>query len=195
MAAESSHKITSLLQAWADGDRDALDQLTPLVYSELHRIACRYMAAERPNHTLQATALVHEAYMRLVDAGPIVWNDRAHFFALAARLMRRILVDLARARECKKRGSGRNVAILDEAGAPAAVSREEGPELVAIDEALTRLSEIDPRRGQVVELRFFGGLGVEETAEVLNVSRDTVMRDWKTAKLWLLREIRGERES
>ena len=177
--------VTTLLLAWGDGDEGALDQLVPLVHSELRRLARRAMAGERVDHTLQPTALVNEVYLRLVDIGQVRWNDRAHFFALSARLMRRILVDIARSRHYQKRGGGApTVCLTDSVAAPA---KEEN--LVALDEALQRLAEIDPRRSQVVELRFFGGLGVEETAEVLNVSRHTVMRDWTLARTWLYREL------
>jgi RNA polymerase sigma factor (TIGR02999 family) len=180
-------QVTTLLRAWGNGDEDALDQLVPLVHRELQRLARRAMAGERPDHTLQPTALVNEVYLRLVDMRTVRWTDRAHFFALSARLMRRILVDLARSKRYQKRGGGMPMIALDEAALPA---REKGEDLVALDEALERLAELDPRRSQVVELRFFGGLGVDETAEVLNVSRHTVMRDWTLARTWLLRELR-----
>lgn len=181
-----SDNVTQLLQAWGDGDSGALEKLTPLVYAELHRLAKRCMAVERPNHTLQATALVHEAWLRLMGSKDIVWKDRAHFFALSARLMRRILVDVARARRYEKRGGGNAPASLEDI---TVVSPQKAPYLIALDDALTRLSEVDSRKSEVVELRFFGGLSVEETAEVLKISRDTVMRDWKMARLWLLREM------
>ena len=179
--------VTTLLVAWADGDEGALEQLVPLVHRELRRMAHRVMSAERADHTLQPTALVNEVYLRLVDMKSVRWNDRAHFFALSARLMRRILVDLARSRRYQKRGGGAPTVLLNETSIPAP---ERGEDLVALDEALLRLAELDPRRSQVVELRFFGGLSVEETAEVLNVSRHTVMRDWTLARTWLLRELR-----
>jgi RNA polymerase sigma factor (TIGR02999 family) len=182
----TSEGITRLLRAWAAGDSDALDRLTPFVYAELHRLAVRAMAAERPDHTLQPTALVHEAYVRLMTSKDVVWKDRAHFFALAARLMRRILVDFARTRQSEKRGGGHTPVSLEEM---TVVSRQKAPYLMALDDALNRLAEVDARKSEVVELRFFGGLSVEETAEVLKVSRDTVLRDWKMARLWLLREI------
>src|SRR5688572_21097394 len=159
----------------------------PLVHAELRRLARRHMGHERPGHTLQATALVNEAYLRLIDVRQIQWQNRAHFFAMSARLMRRILVDFARARHYQKRGGGAQKVTFDEA---LAVSHERGGELVALDDALVALAAVDPRKSQVVEMRFFGGLSVEETAEALHVSVDTVMRDWKLAKVWLLRELR-----
>jgi RNA polymerase sigma factor (TIGR02999 family) len=182
----TSGNVTQLLRAWARGDREALEKLTPLVYAELHRLAVRAMAAERPDHTLQPTALVHEAYLRLMRSRNVVWKDRAHFFALSARLMRRILVDFARSRQAGKRGRGDKAVSLEEI---TIVSAQRAPYLMALDDALTRLAEVDARKSDVVELRFFGGLSVEQTAEVLNVSRDTVLRDWKVARLWLRREI------
>jgi RNA polymerase sigma-70 factor, ECF subfamily len=185
-SSEQSH-VTTLLVAWGNGDEAAFDQLVPLVHRELRRLARRAMAAERADHTLQPTALVNEVYLRLVDLKNVRWNDRAHFFALSARLMRRILVDIARTRRYQKRGGGAPVVGLHDT---IVVAPEKGEDLVALDEALQRLAEIDPRRSQVVELRFFGGLGVEETAEVLNVSRHTVMRDWTLARTWLFRELR-----
>jgi RNA polymerase sigma-70 factor, ECF subfamily len=190
MGSESSGRtqhVTTLLVAWANGDEGALEQLVPLVHRELRRMAHRAMSAERSDHTLQPTALVNEVYLRLVDMKSVRWNDRAHFFALSARLMRRILVDLARARRYQKRGGGAPTVLLNETSIPAP---ERGEDLVALDEVLQRLAELDPRRSQVVELRFFGGLSVEETAEVLKVSRHTVMRDWTLARTWLLRELR-----
>ena len=191
MAAGSSpdrQDVTSLLLAWGEGQDSALDQLIPLVHRELHRLARRAMAAERKDHTLQPTALVNEVYLRLVDVKHVEWNDRAHFFALSARLMRRILVDVARSKGYQKRGGGSPVVGLDEADAAMPVTPDE---IVALDEALERLAALDKRRSQVVELRFFGGLGVEETAEALNVSRHTVMRDWTLARTWLYHELRG----
>jgi RNA polymerase sigma factor (TIGR02999 family) len=176
------------LLAWGDGDEGALEQLAPLVYRELRRMAHRAMAGERADHTLEPTALVNEVYLRLVNIKNVRWSDRAHFFALSARLMRRILVEVARARHYQKRGGGVMTVCLD-AAVPAP---ERGADLVALDEALQRLSELDPRRGEVVELRFFGGLSVEETAEVLRVSRQTVMRDWTLARTWLFRELRRD---
>jgi RNA polymerase sigma factor (TIGR02999 family) len=179
---------TALLLAWTGGDPDAFDALLPVIYDELRRLAGRYMRGERVGHTLQATALVNEAYLRLIEVKQVRWQNRAHFFAMAARAMRRILVDAARAHGYQKRGGGAPVLSLDEA---LVVSPEPGEDLVALDEALTALAAIDPRKSQVVEMRFFGGLSLDETAEALHVSRDTVKRDWKMAKLWLLRELRG----
>jgi RNA polymerase sigma factor (TIGR02999 family) len=178
--------VTSLLQAWSQGDEAALDQLMPIVYDELRRVAQRHMAAERPSHTLQTTALIHEVYVRLVDVPGASIRNRSHFFALCARLMRNVLVDFARSRQYEKRGGGIPHVALDEA---LYVSTQPDPDLVAIDEALGRLATVDRRKSDVVELRFFGGLTVEETAEALAVSPETVMRDWKFAKAWLLREL------
>jgi RNA polymerase sigma factor (TIGR02999 family) len=186
----SAHDVTLLLQAWGGGDKKALDRLTPLVYRELRRIAGRMMAAERPNHTLQATALVNEAYVRLVDTQQISWQDRAHFLAICARAMREILIDHARSRGSAKRGGGEVAIELDEALA-AGPSPEAN--LLELDDALKRLAEIDPRKSQVVELRFFGGLNLEETAEVLKVSTKTVQRDWDMARGWLYRELRSSK--
>jgi RNA polymerase sigma factor (TIGR02999 family) len=183
-------QITQLLRAWSGGDARALEQLTPLVYVQLHRTAKRYMAGERPAHTLQTTALINEVYLRLVDAPEISWHDRAHFFAVCARLMRRILTDFGRSRRRVKRGGEACPLPLDEA---LLVTHEPSADLVALDDALNALGEVDQRKSQVVELRFFGGLSVEETAEVLRVSEETVKRDWRLAKLWLLREMSGEK--
>lgn len=183
----SSH-VTQLLIDWSRGDENALQQLIPLVHEELRRVARRHMAHERAEHTLQATALVNEAYMRLVDVRQVKWQNRAHFFAMSARLMRRILVDFARSRRYQKRGAGAQRVTLDEA---LVVSPAPVADLVALDEALTALAAVDARKAQVVEMRFFGGLSVEETAEALHVSRDTIMRDWKLAKAWLLRELKA----
>jgi RNA polymerase sigma factor (TIGR02999 family) len=188
----STHQITQLLQAWSGGEQEALKKLTPLVYEELHRAAHRYMARERPDHTLQTTALVNEVYLRLVDAREVTWQDRAHFFGVCARLMRRVLTDFARSRGYLKRGGHSPHVALDEA---LVVSPEPRADLVALDDALKALAAIDPRKGQVVELRFFGGLSVEETAEVLKVSMETVKRDWGLARAWLLREMRGVRDN
>jgi len=184
----SPHEVTLLLQAWSGGEQGALDKLLPVVYQELHRLAQRYMAQESPGHTLQATALVNEAYLRLVDVKAVNWQNRAHFFGVSAQLMRRILVDLARSRRSLKRGGEAQAVSLDDA---LVVSQESGPDLVALDDALRTLAAMDHRRSQVVELRFFGGLSVAETAEVLKVSAETVMHDWKLAKAWLLRELGG----
>jgi len=186
MSAPLTHEVTRLLKAWTAGDAQALEKLTPLVYQELHRVAQRIMAKERSGHILQTTALVNEVYMRLVDCGQINWQDRAHFFAVSAQLMRRILVDFARSREYQKRGGGVAQLSFDEV---ASVSNEPDPNLVSLDDALNALAEVDGRKSKVIELRFFGGLSVEETAEVLSVSAQTVMRDWRLARAWLLREL------
>jgi RNA polymerase sigma-70 factor (ECF subfamily) len=180
---------TTLLLAWGRGDDTALDQLIPLVHDELRRLARRHMARERVGHTLQATALVNEAYLRLIAVNQVRWQNRAHFFAMASRVMRRILVDAARARGYQKRGAGAEKVSLDEA---LLVSDEPRQDLIALDDALNALAAFDPRKSQVVEMRFFGGLSVDETAEALQVSADTVMRDWRLAKVWLLRELSGE---
>ena len=192
MDSPSSHEVTSLLKAWSSGDEQALEKLTPLVYRQLHQIAQRYMGGERSGHMLQTTALVNEAYLRLVDCGQVNWQDRAHFFAISANLMRRILIDFARSRDYLKRGGAVPHIPLEEAPS---VSDEADVNLVALDDALKALAEVDERKSKVVELRFFGGLNVEETAEVLRVSSDTVMRDWKLAKTWLLRELSRGRAS
>ena len=182
-----SEEITRLLRAWGGGDQSALQRLTPLVYQELHRMAHRYMRREQPGQTLQTTALVNEAYLRLVDVDDVGWQDRAHFFAVSAQVMRRILVDVAKARLTEKRGGQSPHMNLDEAiDANPTRSRD----LVALDDALAALEKMDARKSQVVELRFFGGLSVEETAAVLKISPQCVMRDWKLAKAWLMREIR-----
>ena len=185
----SPHEVTQLLQAWSAGEQGALDKLVPVVYQELRRLAKRYMAHESPGHTLQTTALVNEAYLRLVDVKQVNWQNRAHFFGVSAQLIRRILVDHARSRRSLKRGGDGLAVSLDEA---LLVGRERGADLVALDDALKTLAASDPRRGRVVELRFFGGLSVEETAEVVRVSPETVMHDWKFAKAWLLRELGGK---
>jgi RNA polymerase sigma factor (TIGR02999 family) len=186
MQMHSPQEITRLLVAWGDGDQSALEELAPLVHAELHRLAHHYMGRERPGHTLQTSALVNEAYIRLIDWKNVRWQNRAHFFAVAAQLMRRTLVDFARDRQYLKRGGGALQVSLGEA---AAFTVERGADLVALDEALTALAEVDRRKGQVVEMRFFGGLSIEEVAEVLKVSKETVMRDWRLAKVWLLREL------
>ena len=185
-------EVTRLLQAWSSGDADALQQLIPFVYNELHRLAHHYMAAEKSGQTLQTTALVHEVYLRLIDVKNVSWQSRAHFYALCARLMRRILVDFARSKNYQKRGGHFTHIELDEA---ATVSAIVGSELLAVDEALKQLASIDARTSSVVELRFFGGLTVEETAAALSVSVETVMRDWKLAKAWLSRELSGKGRS
>jgi RNA polymerase sigma-70 factor (ECF subfamily) len=179
--------ISTLLRAWSDGDQRALARLTPIVYDELHRLARRHMKGERPGHSLQTTALVNEAYMRLVDYKRMQWQNRAHFFAVSAQLMRRILVERAR-RHNLKRGGGVQHVSLEEA---AVVGGARAADLVALDDAMNALARLDARKVQVVEMRFFGGLSVEETAEVLKVSAVTVMRDWSTAKAWLYRALSG----
>ena len=181
----SAQDITELLVAWSEGKQDAFEKLTPLVYAELHRLAHHYMAGEREGHTLQSTALVNEAYLRLVESSRVRWQNRAHFFAISAQLMRRILVDFARSRQYVKRGGNVLVTSLDDA--PAMI--EECAQLAVLDDALTALASMDERKSKVVELRFFGGLSVQETAEVLNVSEETVARDWRLAKVWLRREL------
>ncbi len=191
MASPSSHGVTRLLKAWSGGEQDAFERLVPLVYHELHRLAHRYMARERRGHTLQSTALVHEVYQRLIDLQDVNWQNRAHFFAVSAQLMRRILVDYARCRRCNKRGGESRRVALNEA---VAVFRDRRNDVVALDDALCALARIDARKAQVVELRFFGGLSVDETAEVLHVSPDTVLRDWRLAKVWLLRELSNREE-
>ena len=188
-APASIHEITCLLQSWGAGDDRALERLMPVVYNELHRLAHRYMAAEPSGQVLQTTALVHEVYLRLVDVENVDWQNRAHFYGLCARLMRRILIDFVRSRNYQKRGGRFPHIELEEA---ATVSAVVGSELLAVDEALKQLAAVDNRKSQVVELRFFGGLTVEETASVLRVSPITVMRDWKLAKAWLQRELSNE---
>ena len=186
----STHEITQLLIAWDKGDAVALDQLMPLVHRELHRIARRYMAAERPGHVLQTTALINEAYLRLIDWKNVQWQNRSHFFGLAAHLMRHILVDFARAQHREKRGGDRLLVSLSEA---ANQGEERSADLVALDDALKDLEKLDPRQARVVELRFFAGLSLEETAEALKVSVGTVRRDWSLAEAWLYRELsKGE---
>jgi RNA polymerase sigma-70 factor (ECF subfamily) len=187
MGAPSTLEITGLLRAWTAGDAEALEKLTALVYRQLRRRAHRYMAGELPGHILQTTGLVNEVYLRLVDLRDFTWQDRAHFFAVCAKLMRQILTDLARARQYQKRGPGVIHVSLEETS----LAAEGAPQvdLLALDEALDTLSRIDPRKGRVVELRFFGGLSVEETAAVLEISPETVMRDWKFAKACLHQEL------
>lgn len=180
--------ITDLLMAWRDGDESALEQLVPLVHAELRRLARRHMRGERGGHTLQTTALVNEAYLRLIDLSRVRWQDRGHFFAMASRLMRRILVDHARTRRMQKRGGGLRPVPLDEAFA---VAVERGADVVAIDDALEALAAVDTRKAQVVEMRYYGGLSVAETALALSVSVETVARDWRIAKMWLLRELQA----
>jgi len=186
MTMQAPKEITRLLVAWGDGDESALAELTPLVYGELHRLAHHYMSDERGSHTLQTTALVNEAYVRLIDWKNVRWQNRAHFFAVSAQLMRRILVDFARARGYDKRGGGARPVTLDET---AVFADDRDTDIVALDEALTSLAELDARQSRVVELRFFGGLTNEEAAEVLKVSEATVRRDWSLARAWLHREL------
>jgi RNA polymerase sigma factor (TIGR02999 family) len=188
--APTSKELTVLLRAWSDGDEAALEELLPLVEAELRRLARIYMAKERRGHTLQTTALVNEAFVRLVDAKGLRWQDRSHFLGIAARLMRRVLVDHARARGYQKRGGGAQRVTLTDA---LLVASERSLHLVDLDRALEALAGVDARKAKVVELRFFGGLSVEETADVLHVSNDTIKRDWRLAKLWLLRELDGKR--
>lgn len=180
------HNITKLLAEWRDGNQSALDELYPLVYDELHRLARRYMSRERKSHTLQTTALINEAYVRLVDQKNVQWANRSHFFAISAQIMRRILIDHARRHAYRKRGGGAQQVSLEEV---AAIVPEQGRELMRLDEALKSLAEMDPRRSQVVELRYFGGLNNEEIAGVLNVSENTVTRDWNMARAWLYQQL------
>ena len=193
MAQEGPAEITALIQAWRAGDPAALDRVTPLVYNELRRIARRYMRGQRAGHTLQTSALVHEAYLHLVDAKNTSWRDRAHFFAVSAQIMRRILIDAARARAAQKRGG--RVERLDHSTAVnldqiPALDTTRSSELLALEDAMVRLEQMDGRKARVVELRFYGGLSVEEAADVLQVSPQTVMRDWRLARVWLARELR-----
>ena len=185
---EASENVTQLLVDWSSGSKQALDRLVPIVYDELRRQAARYLKRDRVGHTLQTTALIHEAYLRLVDQKNVHWQNRAHFFGIAAQLMRQILVDHARTRKRAKRGGSRIRVSLNEATAVATVR---DLDIVALDEALARLAEIDPQQSRVVELRYFSGLNVEETAEVLGISPATVKREWRSAKAWLHREISG----
>lgn len=182
----SQNQVTQLLLDWGNGDKAALDKLVPVVYQELRRLAAYYMRRERPGHTLQTSALVNEAYMRLVDYSQMRWQSRAHFFAVAAQAMRRILVEHARKRHFAKRGGGAVKVSFDEA---AIVSQEQAADLVALDDALTSLEAMDERKARIVELRYIGGLNIEETAEVLSISPATVQREWRAAKAWLYREI------
>jgi RNA polymerase sigma-70 factor, ECF subfamily len=181
-----THEVTALLQAWNRGDEQALQKLTPLIYEELYRSAKRSISRGRRDNSMQTTALINELYVRMLGVKRVTWQNRAHFFAICARLMRNILVDVFRARQYQKHGGGATRVTFDES---LAVSREAGRDLVAVDEALNRLTALDARKGQVVELRFFGGLSVKETAEVLKISPETVMRDWKFAKVWLIGEL------
>jgi len=182
----SAQNVTEMLRDWRNGDQEALEQLIPVVYDELHRQAARYLRREHPGHTLQTTALIHEAYLRLIKQQNIEWQNRAHFYAIAARLMRQILVDHARRRQATKRGGSDIKVPLEEA---IVLSSGRNVDLVALDEALTRLAAIDPQQSRIVELRYFSGLSVEETAEVLGVSSRTVKRDWNVAKAWLRQQI------
>lgn len=186
MAEPAAHEITKLLRAWSEGDQSALDRLAPLVFAELHRLARGYMRGERAGHTLQSTALINEAWMRLIDWKNVEWQNRAHFFGVAAQMMRRILVDFARARRAKRRGGSAAQVSLDEV---AFVSADRGAELIALDQALEKLAEFDVRKSQIVEMRFFGGLSVAETAEVMKLSPRTVKREWGLARAWLYREL------
>lgn len=187
MSADAPQELTGLLQAWSNGDQSALEKLTPLIYGELRRLARHYMAGERRDHTLQPTALVNEAFLRMIGSAGVEFRNRAHFFAISAQLMRRLLVDFARSRGYQKRGGNAVQLPLDEAVAaiPARTA-----DLVALDDALSELAKVDPRKARVVEMRFFGGLTADETAAVLKVSPDTVARDWSLSKVWLLRELK-----
>jgi RNA polymerase sigma-70 factor, ECF subfamily len=187
----SQRTVTELLLAWSHGEKSALDELMPMVQEELRRLANRRLGRERVNHTLQATALVNEAFLKLVDQNRVRWQNRAHFFAVAAEMMRRVLVDYARRRQYAKRGGGAVHVALDDAGwgEPADAGSRRATDVVRLDDALTSLASLDPRKAKMVELRFFGGLSIEETAEVLGVSPGTVMRDWTLAKAWLQREV------
>jgi RNA polymerase sigma factor (TIGR02999 family) len=187
----TSYPVTELLTRWSSGDTSARDALVPLVYSELRKIARRCLAGQRSGHTLQPTALVHEAYLRLVRYDSIDWRDRAHFFALAAQIMRQILVDHARKQTAAKRGGNAVTVVVDEASA---ASKQASLDLLALDDALRQLASLDPRQSQIVELRFFGGLSIEETAEAVNISPATIKREWATARLWLLQEMSGGAE-
>lgn len=192
MSGNHPQEVTQLLHAWRQGDAGALDKLMPLVYAELHRLAHIYMSRERSGRTLQTTAVVNEAYLRLLDAQQVDWKDRTHFFAISSNLMRRILVEFARARGRHKRGGDARKVDFDEA---LVLSPKRGADLVALDDALNELAAMDERKAKVIELRFFGGLSVEETADMLQVSVDTVMRDWRLAKVWLWRHMKHEEEN
>ena len=185
----AGEEITRLLQGWSDGDEQALEKLTPVLYKELHRMAHRYMRQERPNHTLQTTALINEAYLRLIGWKNVRWQNRAQFFGVSAQLMRKILVDFARSRNYAKRGAGAHVISL---GEDQGVAQTRAHDILALDDALQQLASFDLRKSQIVELRFFGGLSLEETAEVLKVSSRTIQREWELAKVWLAREMNSE---
>ncbi len=185
MSTDDAHDITRLLKAWSGGDQSALEDLMPVVYTEIRKLARSYLRRERPDHTLQATALVHEAYMRLVDQRDVAWQNRAHFFGIAAQIMRRILVDHARSQKAEKRGSGQVPIVIDEKLEIADASMD----FVALDDALKALAELDERQAKLVELRYFGGLSIEETAEVMQLSPATVKREWAGARTWLRREL------
>jgi RNA polymerase sigma-70 factor, ECF subfamily len=185
---QTSHEVTRLLQDWSGGDAGAAERLMPLVYEELRRLARSYLRRERSDHTLQPTALVNEAYLKLVDQSRVSWQDRHHFFGIAAQMMRRVLVDHARSHAAEKRGGALGKVSLEDANVP---TGERAAELVELDDALQRLAEVFPRKGRVVELRFFGGFSVEETAAILDISDKTVMREWESAKLWLYRRMEG----
>src|SRR5947199_3811223 len=187
---QDSHEVTQLLIQWSNGDKAALDRLMPLIYEELRQLARHYMNRERAGHTLQTTALVNEAYLRLINRKQVHWQNRAHFFAIAAHLMRSILVDHARSHAYAKRGGGARKIALDEA---VIISEERAAEVVALDEALGQLAEIDPRQSRIVEMRFFAGLTIEETAEVLSLSPATIKREWSTAKAWLFHEMNNSK--
>jgi len=189
MAGEPAPDVTQLLANWSQGDQSALEQLMPLVYGELHRLASAYLRRERPNHTLQSTALVHEAFLRMVNQQDVQWRNRAHFYGIAAQMIRRILVDYARSQHAEKRGSGAVKLELDEA---LAVAQESGLDLLSLSDALDRLAELDERQSRIVELRFFTGLSIEETAEVLQLSPASVKREWSSARAWLFRELSGK---
>jgi RNA polymerase sigma factor (TIGR02999 family) len=189
MTVPSSHDLTLILQAWSEGDQSALEKLTPLVEAELRRLAHHYLAQERPGHTLQTTALINEAWLRLIDWKQVSWQNRAHFFGVSARLMRYILVGFARARKQQKRGGAAQRVSLEEA---ATVSANRSDDLVALDDALQTLAKYDPRKCQIVELRFFGGLSVEEAAEVMKLSPITIIREWNKARAWLYQELSAE---
>lgn len=189
MSEPTAHEITQLLRAWSDGDQTALDRLAPLVYAELHRLARGYMHGERAGHVLQSTALINEAWMRLIDWKDVEWQNRAHFFGVAAQMMRRILVDFARERRASRRGGSAQQVSFEEV---VLVSADRGAEVIALDETLNTLAKFDARKSQIVEMRFFGGLGVEETAEVLKLSPRTVKREWNLARAWLYRELNPE---